>query len=437
MTIRTTPDERPAQHESPPLRHPFAILKDRNFATFWLAALVSNTGGWISNLTVPFVLFQVTGSALWVGYFSVAAFVPALLLGPVGGLVADRFDRRRVLLVTQAGAAAAALALWAIWQSGVRNPAVILIPVVFAGICQGFNLPSWQSFVHDLVARESLRSAVTLNSVQFNAARAIGPLVGGIILVTAGPAWSFLINFASFGFVVVALLLVRAKEPQEFHVSMRNPARQFLNALQYIPTQPGIVIAIIGSVVVGMLGQPIFSLTVVLARSVYNVDEFRFGLLNVALGVGAILAVPLLSGAGGRFSLSRAVTVGMIGCGIGLTSLSMIHDFSGAVPLLILTGASLILCMAGTNTAIQLIVRDTMRGRVLSIRQVAFMTAIPTGALLGGLVSDWVGVQPFLLFCGIGMFVAVGVISALPGRRLQRLNDPYDSSVALARAGSE
>ena len=432
MTIPTTTDELSVHRDGQPLRHPFAILKDRNFATFWLAALVSNTGGWISNLTVPFVLFQITGSALWVGYFSVAAFVPALLLGPIGGLVADRFDRRRVLLVTQSAAAGSALALWALWQSGVRNPAVILIPVVFAGIWQGINLPSWQSFVHDLVSRKNLRSAIALNSVQFNGARAIGPLVGGILLVTAGPGWSFLINFASFGFVVVALVLVRAHVPQKSHVSMRNPARQFLSAVHYIPSQPGIVIAIIGAVIVGILAQPIFSLTVVLANSVYNVDEFRFGLLNVALGVGAILGVPLLSGAGGRFPLSRAVSTGMVGCGLGLTSLSLIQDFLWALPVLVVTGASLILGMAGTNTAIQLIVRDTMRGRVLSIRQIAFMGSVPTGALLGGLVSDWVGVQPFLLSCGIAMFVAVGFLSALPGRLLQRLNDPYDSSVGLA-----
>jgi MFS family permease len=428
MTLSADADKEARRDEvSSAAAHPFAVLRDKKFVVFWLAALVSNTGGWISNLTVPFVLFQITGSAVWVGYFSVAAFVPALLLGPVGGIIADRFDRRRVLIVTQSAASLSALALWSLWQSGVRDPGVILIPVVFAGICQGLNLPSWQSFVHDLVARKDLRAAVTLNSVQFNAARALGPLLGGVILISLGPGFSFAMNFLSYGFVVVALFLVRAREPQVFAVSRVNPAREFQAALKYIPTQPGIAVGIIGSVIVGVLGQPVFSLTVVLAKTVYRVDEFQFGLLNVSLGVGAILAVPLLAGSGGRVPLSRAITWGMMGCGVGLTTLSVVGTFPFALPVLVFTGASLILCMAGTNTAIQLIVRDSMRGRVLSIRQVAFMASIPVGALLGGIVSDWIGVQPFLLFCGIGLFVAIGVLLLLPGRVMTRIDDRHDA----------
>lgn len=410
----------------------FAVLKNRNFATFWSAALVSNTGMWMSNLTIPFVLYQITGSAVWVGFFALANFVPSILLAPLGGVLADRFDRRKVLIFTQMGAAAAAGSLWLVWLSGVREPIGLLIPVMFSGVFAGLNMASFMAFINDLVPRNQLRAAVTLNSIQFNIARAFGPLMAGALLLVAGPAWALFINFASYVVVVFALLVIRARETQQLVKLDHHVTRQLVNAVRYMWGHAGIKLAVLGGIVGGVLGQPIYSMSVVLAHTVYNVDEFHYGLLNAALSIGAILSIPLLAGGAKRFPLSRAVGWGLAGGAGGLITIAILQDYWVALPVFVFTGASLILVMAGTNTVIQMIVRDDLRGRVLAVRQMTFMAAVPVGSMLGGITSDLIGVQPFLMACGITMLVALVAMRAFPQRGLVSMDDPHDASPAPA-----
>lgn len=157
------------------LRHSLRAFRHREFRIFWSAALVSNAGSWLSNLAIPYVLYDLTHSALWVGFAALAQFLPGVLMAPYGEALADRHDRRRVLLMAQTGLAASAVALWSLWAAGIHDRYPILALVAVAGTFQGLTLPAWQSFVHDLVPRQDLASAVALNSLQLNAARAVGP----------------------------------------------------------------------------------------------------------------------------------------------------------------------------------------------------------------------------------------------------------------------
>jgi MFS family permease len=409
-----------------------AVLKNRNFAIFWSAALLSNVGMWMSNLTIPFVLYQITGSAIWVGFFALANFVPSIILAPIGGVIADRFDRRKVLIVTQLGAAAAAASLWLVWLAGVREPVALLIPIVASGIFAGFNMASFMAFINDLVPRRQLRAAVTLNSIQFNIARAFGPLIAGVLLATAGPAWALFINFISYALVVLALTIIRAREKQQLVRSTEKVTRQLSNAVRYMWGHAGIRLALIGGFVGGVLGQPIYSMSVVLAHTVYNVDEFHYGLLNAALSAGAIMSIPLLAGGAKRFPLSRAVGWGLAGGAGGLIAIALIQDYWVALPVFVFTGASLILVMAGTNTVVQLIVRNDLRGRVMAVRQMSFMTAVPIGAMLGGITSDLVGVQPFLMACGVTMLLALIAMRSFPRQGLVSMDAPHDAALAAA-----
>jgi MFS family permease len=409
-----------------------AVLKNRNFAIFWSAALLSNIGMWMSNLTIPFVLYQITGSAIWVGFFALANFVPSIMLAPLGGVIADRFDRRKVLIVTQLGAAAAAAALWLVWLSGVREPIALLMPVIFSGVFAGFNMASFMAFINDLVPRNQLRAAVTLNSIQFNIARAFGPLIAGVLLATAGPAWALFFNFISYALVVFALNIIRARERQQLVHTAERVTRQLVNSVRYMWNHAGIKLALIGGFIGGVLGQPIYSMSVVLAHTVYNVDEFHYGLLNAALSIGAIMSIPLLAGGAKRFPLSRAVSWGMAGGAGGLIAIALIQDYWVALPVFVFTGAALILVMAGTNTVVQLIVRNDLRGRVMAVRQMSFMTAVPVGAMLGGITSDLVGVQPFLMFCGVAMLFALIAMRVFPRRGMASLDDPHDAAPAPA-----
>lgn len=280
MSASPEPDDRPRG-----LRYSFRALGHRNFLLFWLSAIVSNSGTWLSNLTIPFVLYELTGNALWVGFAAVAQYVPYVIMGPWGGALADRYSRRSILLVTQSAMALTAIALFASWSLGMREPLLILVFVAANAVINGLNMPSWQAFLNDLVPREDLRSAIALNSIQNNASKAIGPAIGGLLLATIGPAFAFLINALSFVAVIVALTFVRPIVRERIaRAALRSSVlREIWEAARYAFAHPGIRIAIIASLVFSVFGNPIYTLTVILASDVYQVDAAGLGLLNAAI----------------------------------------------------------------------------------------------------------------------------------------------------------
>ncbi|MEL7208754.1 MAG: MFS transporter, partial [Actinomycetota bacterium] len=301
-----------AAERKPGLSDSVRALRHRNFALFWWGALVSNTGTWVQNVTVPFVIFQITGSPAWVGVAGFAQLFPAWLMGPAGGTIADRFPRRLVLLVSQIGMAAVAFALWAIWLAGVRSPWVIVGTVALSGLIAGLNIGAWQAFVSELVPREDLLNAVTLNSAQFNAARAFGPAVGGAVLAALGPSWSFFINGVSFAAVIGALVLIDVPTRRDRTEERPRVFRELAATLRYVRTMPGIVVCIAVVLALGALGSPVFTLIVVFADEVFRVGETEFGFLSASLGIGAVLGTPLVAGRGSAVRRSRLLAVALV-----------------------------------------------------------------------------------------------------------------------------
>ena len=233
----------PVPQERRGLREAVEAFRYRNFRLFWIGALLSSTGTWVQGVTVPFVVLKLTGSAAWVGFAGFAQFLPAVLVGPLAGSLADRFHRRSVLLVTQSLMAADALLLWIMWIAGVRNPWAIVGVVALGGVTAGLNIPSWQAFISELVPREVLLNAVTLNSTQFNAARAFGPALGGLVLGLLGAGPAFLINAISFLAVIVALLMIHVPRLERARDD-RGVLRQFADGLRYarrVPGNPGLL----------------------------------------------------------------------------------------------------------------------------------------------------------------------------------------------------
>lgn len=408
------------------LRHAGRAFRHRDFTIFWLGALASNTGSWVQNLAVPYVLYQVTESAFWVGLATFTQFVPVMLLGPLAGSIADRFDRRRVLLVTQTLMAVAALALWLAWASGVRSPVAILALVAVAGIFAGVNIPSWQSFVNDLVPRDDLLSAVPLNSLQFNAARALGPGIAGILLASLGPSWAFFLNGVSFVFVLVALLLVRNRQVALETALTGGFLRQFRRAMRYTRQQPGILIGILVAVLVGALGNPVFQFTVIFAAEIYDVGPLGLSLLNVSLGLGAVLAAPLVSGWG----VTRATLVrwGLLAYGVAIIAFAVAPVYVVGLLALVVVGGGFLVVISSTNTSVQVIVADHMRGRVMALRIMAFTGAYPIGALLQGSLSEVIGARETVGGAGTILVVA-GLILASRPALLGRLDDPHDEAI--------
>ena len=408
----------------------------RDFRIFWIGALVSNTGTWVLNLTLPFVLFELTGSALWVGAAVAAQFLPMFMFSPLGGSVADQYPRRSVLLVMQLAMGVGAAFIWLAWVSDLRNPWVLLLLVAVVGALNGVSMPSWQGFVHDLVPREDLLSAVTLNSLQFNAARAIGPAIGGVMLATLGPAWAFGLNAVSYAFIIAALLLVRAGRGLRVARSTLPFTRQIRSAVGYIRGQPGIVMALIIAFTVGFFGNPVFSFTVVFAGAVFEVGPVQLGLMNAALGVGAFAAAPLVGGSRFAPRLSVVAGSGLIAYGAMLILFAFAPSYGISVLALIVIGACFLSVVASINTAGQMIVADSYRGRVLALRMMVFTVAAPTGGLAQGWLADQVGPRVTVATAGVAMLVIALVVVSRRGRiRLARLDDPHDDRTREQLAG--
>jgi MFS family permease len=287
----------PGTPERPGLREAVVAFRYRNFRLFWIGALLSSTGTWVQWVTVPFVVLELTGSATWVGFTGFVQFLPAVVIGPLAGSIADRYHRRSVLLVTQLLMAANAFALWIVWTSGVRSVAAIVALVAVGGVLAGLNIPSWQAFVSELVPREVLLNAVTLNSTQFNAARAFGPAVGGIVLGVFGPGAAFLVNALSFFAVIVALLLVQVPRLPRA-TDQQGVMRQFGDSLRFVRRAPGIAACFLLVIALGALGGPIFQLLAVFAERVFDVGDVAYGFLGAAIGIGAVLAAPVIAGPG-------------------------------------------------------------------------------------------------------------------------------------------
>jgi MFS family permease len=183
----------PSHLEKTKLSDAIAALKFRDFRRFWFAGLASNSGGWLQGLAAPFIMYQMTQSGAWVGTSVFALMIPMALVGPFAGPMADRLSRRHILLI---GVIASTNAVF--WWAGIREPLAYIGINVIYGVANGFALPAWQAYVADLVPRNVLMNAITLNSTQFNAARAIGPSLGGVLLAFSGPGWAFLGNGVSF-----------------------------------------------------------------------------------------------------------------------------------------------------------------------------------------------------------------------------------------------
>ncbi|MER2135016.1 MAG: MFS transporter [Arthrobacter sp.] len=409
------------------LAQSFSAFRHRNFTIFWIGAIASNTGGWISNLTVPYILFSLTGSAVWVALATVAQMGPAVFLGPWGGYVADRFDRKRVLLTTQSIMAAVGAAMWLVWAGGVHNEYVLLGLVCLMGIANGINMPSWQAFVNDLVPRDDLPSAIALNSLQFNAARSLGPAIAGVLLAAFGASWAFFLNTLSFTCVIVALAMVKPLHRSGTLGTEAGIFRQFGQACTYVTRQRGILIAIILSMLVGLLGHPLYQLTVVFADSVFRVGPTELGLMNAALGIGAVLAAPFVVGWSRKMHRSSLVFWGMLSYGLAMVGFGVTEHYVLGLVFLLAVGACFLAVFTGINTAIQMIVAEGLRGRVFAIRHMLFMAAMPAGALLQGFVADRWGVQLSVVLAGTALCVAALAIRLLlRANGFSRLDDPQD-----------
>lgn len=419
--------------EKPGLRDALVAFRHRNFTLLWTGALLSNTGTWVENVTVPFIVYGLTGSAAWLGFAAFMQFIPIVLVGPLAGSIADRHDRRKILLYTQSSQALIALALWALWVSGNARTWSVITLVAASGTVNGINAPSWQAFVSELVPRDALLNAVTLNSTQYNASRAFGPALGGVVLATAGVGWALMVNTISFVAVLIALSMISIRRSSASGVPReKRPTvmREFFATFRYVRGYPGIVASLIIVTALGALGSPLFSLLVVFSKQVFRVSDTAYGILAASLGIGSIIVAPLVAGPGSGMRRKHLTTVSLFVYGFALVAFALAPSYLAGVIALVIAGGGYLAITSVLNTAIQLQVDEAMRGKVLSIYIVLLTLALPIGSLIQGWAVEWIGPRQTVATAGV-LFVVIVAVLRLGTRFMDHLDDDQTPRVSI------
>lgn len=361
-----------------------------NYRLWFAGALVSNVGTWMQRIAQDWlVLTELTDDdATAVGVTMALQFGPQLLLLPLTGLVADRFDRRRILIVTQIAMALLGLGMAALTLTGVATLGIVYAFALGLGVAAAFDAPARQAFVSELVPAEHLSNAVALNSASFNAARLIGPAVAGLLVAVIGPGWVFLLNAVTFGAVLASLGLLRRASFTTFTKQPRSRG-QLLGGFRYVRRRPDIVLVLAMIALLGTLGFnfPIFISA--MARIEFGEGAGEFGILSSVIAIGSVTGA-LLSARRERARL-RTLTLASVGFGASLAAAAVAPDPVLFGIALVLVGFTGLTAMTTANGYVQTTTAPAMRGRVTAIYLAIFMGGTPVGAPLVGWVADALG----------------------------------------------
>ncbi|MHB0995888.1 MAG: MFS transporter [Elusimicrobiales bacterium] len=379
-------------------------FKYRNYRLFFAGQCVSLIGTWMQTVALSWLIYRLTGSPLLLGVAGFAAQAPSLLLAPFTGPAADRFERRRILLVTQSLAMLQALALAALVLFGDPRPWQIIALASVLGVISAFDMPARQSFIVQLVERrEDLANAIALNSSMFNSARLIGPSIAGIFIAAFGEGVCFLFNGLSYIGVIAALLAIRLPAAP---AAARRGRGTFKEGLRYAFGFPPIRYLILMLAVGSLLGMPYAVLMPAYARDILHGGPRTLGFLMAAAGVGALTGALRLALRRDPAGLERQIPLFTFIFGAGLVAFSFSTEFALSVPLLALTGYGMVSFFASSNTVIQTLVDDDKRGRVMALHSLAFMGMAPLGSLLAGVVANHIGVARTMTASGLCVLAA-------------------------------
>jgi len=395
-----------------------AAMRHRDFALFFSAALVSNTGTWMQTITVPFVLDQLTHSTVWVGLGAFCTFFPATVVGPLAGSLADRYSRRTVLLLSQVVMMASALALWGVWVGGTSSPALIVACVIVGAIASGITIAAWQAFVPQLVPPEALVSAVRLNGMQFTGARAFGPALAGLVLAQFGPGTAFMANALSFLLVIGALLMI-APRPVTVITAAGSVLSHFRDGIRYVRKRAVLVVAILGALFSSLLGVSMIQLAEPFTRQVLHEGAGKYGLLVAAYGAGAITGSVITVARGDAVRRSTLTLLGFAVFVAAEITFGLAPAYAIALVGLFGIGLAQVFAMVSCQTAVQVNVDEQYRGRVLSIYVMSFFAGTPIGALVGGIVAQWIGLRATVVAAAVLLAGCIGlVLLRYPGLRV-------------------
>lgn len=403
----------------------FRALSHRNFRLFWAGAFLSNVGTWMQAVAQGWLVLQLTNSSFWLGLDGFMATAPALVLTLLGGVFADLMDRRRLLLYMQLGAMASAFALAFLIMTGVVQPWMILVCSFITGCCMSLGGASFHALIIDLVGREDLPNAIALNSTQFHLSRVFGPVLAGLAIKFFGLAGCFFANGISFIAVIVALRMVRLKTTNgDAARSLKDKRaiwRDLIEGFSYVKTRPRVFMLLLISAMTSLFGAPYMALLPLYARDILRIGETGLSLMMGTSGVGAVIGALLLAFLSDFKHKGWVVLGGVFVFAVCLIGFAFATRTWISLILIFGMGFAIISSMSLTNTLLQRLVTDQMRGRVMSMYLFSFVGALPIGNLIAGAASHRFG-APDTLATG-GLIVALfASILTIRNRGLRELS---------------
>lgn len=393
---------------------PVAPLRIRRFRALWGASIFSNVGTFLQSSAAAWLMLELTHSATWVGLISASTTLPFLALALVAGAVADMVDRTRVLLISQTVMGLAAAGMAVITLLGEETPGRLLVLGLVIGVAAAFNLPAWQALVPDLVPREMVASAVALNSVSFNVARAVGPALGGLLVATIGAEAGFGLNALSYVAIIFVLAAMRRRpegQPLEESAPLATAIALGLRFARYTP--PFRRVLLYGALF-GLTSAVIPTVLPSLTDSLGG-GSLAYGLLLGTMGLGAI---------GGAFSRHRvverlgrtALAVSITGYSLAGVGIALTNDLFWTAPLMVMAGTCLVWTTTTLNSTAQLLSPRWVRGRTMSLWSLAFAGVVPIGAVLSGALADGIGsATSYLLISLAGVVLGLTAVrSGIP-----------------------
>ncbi len=372
----------------------------------------------MQSVAQAWLVYRMTKSALLLGSVGFASQIPVFLFAPLGGITADRVNRQRLVIVTQTCSMILAGILAWLTLSGRVHVWHIFLLAGLLGVVNAFDIPGRQSFLIDMVGKEDLMNAIALNSSMFNGARVVGPAVAGILVARIGEGWCFAANSLSYIAVLIGLLLMKVRSVPR--ISNRSPIEDIIEGFRWVNRTKIIrsLLFLIG--LVSLVGMPYTVLMPVFADKILHGGARGLGILMGATGVGALFGALTLAAKTGIKGLGRWVTITCATLGISLFLFSFSTSFWLSAALLLPCGYSMMLQMACSNTLIQTIVPDRLRGRVMSLYSMMFMGMAPFGAFFGGALANRIGAPMTVAVGGIAcVFGAIWFGRALPELRIE------------------
>ncbi|HZS06342.1 MAG TPA: MFS transporter [Blastocatellia bacterium] len=408
-------------------------LRHRNFQLFFGGQLISLTGTWMQSVAQSWLIYKLTGSAVLLGLVGFSGQIPVFLLAPVGGTIADRYNRHRILIATQTAAMLSAFALAALTLTGRIQVWHVFALAAQVGLVNAFDIPVRQAFVVDMVGREDLINAIALNSSMVNGARIVGPAIAGVLVATIGEGWCFFANAVSYIAVIAGLLLMKISVQSRVPL----PGTMFASIIEgfsYVGRTAPVRALLLLLGLVSLMGMPYAVLMPIFADQILHGGASGLGMLMGASGVGALTGALSLAARSGIRGLGRWVAFSSVGFGVSLILFSLSRSFWLSAALLLPVGFSMMVEMSASNTLIQAMVPDGLRGRVMAVYSMMFMGMAPFGALLAGTLAQHVGAPATVAIGGAVCIAGAAVF----GLRLPALrHEAQQIIVALQMAGGD